>query len=173
MNSLSPITQLCLANEKSKAGLYPARGARPGGAGGRAALLGPAPRLDSSGPVRVRAAPGCGGRGGRGPAPRLQDGWRRLRRQRREGGRAALSFDLFLCLLLQSFPEGRLEGWVFTLFPPGLQLRSSPRRPRRAGQKGSQEPPAEREGLPASRPRRPGPVPSVPSQLYFLSTSHG
>lgn len=28
----------------------------------------------------------------------------------------------FSCLPLRPFPEGGPEGWVFTLFPPGLQL---------------------------------------------------
>lgn len=56
---------------------------------------------------------------------------------------------------------------MFILLPPRLRLQSRPWRPRRAGLKGRQAPPAERKGLPASRPRRPVPVPMVRSQLYF------
>ena len=40
----------------------------------------------------------------------------------RGGGGAALWLDLFFVSPLQPFPEGGPSGWVFTRFPPGLQL---------------------------------------------------
>lgn len=155
MNSLSPITQLCLANEKSKAGLYPARGA------GRARRAGEARSWEPLRGAVPAAGPGCGSpwREGRGPPPpRLQDGWRRPRRPRGERAGRLSRLIYFSWLPLQPFPKDGPSGWVFTLFPPGLQLRSSSWRLGRASPKSGSAPRAESEDLPKARPRRPVPA---------------
>ncbi|KAK2495548.1 hypothetical protein MC885_017765 [Smutsia gigantea] len=70
----------------------------------------------------------------------------------------------------EPFPEDGPSGWVFTLFPPGLQLRSSSWRLGRASPKRGSAPRAESEDLPTARPR--SPVPGRPLRATLLAKPH-
>lgn len=152
---------MCLANEKSKAGLYTARGARPGGAGGGAAEarsrdpLGgavsagraqaglPQARPDAAGWVTPPAEAARGRGGGRG---------------------SSLVQFIFPDSLCNHSPRAAPRAGCL-LFPPGLQLRSSPWTPGTRATKAALRP-SEREGLATSPSHRPNSVPRARSQLY-------
>lgn len=132
MNSLSPITQLCLANEKSKAELYPAQGARSGGAGRRGALLGPARRRSRGGPGGDATPPKRGGAGPPGGC-RTCGAARGGSAGRGRGG--SLAWFIFR-VSLATIPRGRpLRLGVYSLptRPPAVKQSLAPGR---AGQKG-------------------------------------
>lgn len=96
---------------------------RPRGPAGRGRPARRAPGTRSEAQLQ-RARPGCDtpGARGRGPSRRLQDPMAPPAEAAGEGPGRLSGLIYFSCLPLRPFPEGGPEGWVFTLFPPGLQL---------------------------------------------------